>query len=116
MSSKPSGANGDYEYLRSANIEKEDCEREHDVVVTTVICLRDSPHRLVVRIEAWGTRPEDSRSTPLCSFEAAWPNSYTIGWTGFLFNSYTKAARLVEDSRRDLWNDSLRAQGGRRPR
>ena len=114
MSTKPKSAHGDYEYLRSLNIEKETCEIEHHVLVATTIGLRDSPYRLCVRIEAWDSDCPQEQQGPLCSYEAHWPNEQAISWTAFLFRSMVGLARLVEDSRRDLWNDTLRAQKGPR--
>jgi hypothetical protein len=110
MSSKPKNVHGDHEYLRSLNIERGICEDEYDVVVTTTISLRDSPYRLRVRIEAWDWSTEEEPQAPLCSYEADWPNAQAISWCAFLFNSMVKLARLVEDSKRYQWYDSLRAQ------
>lgn len=112
MSNKPGGAHGDYEYLRSANIEKENTQDEHNVVVTTAIGLRHSPHCLCVRSEARSTLEWEDPNEPLCSVEGYWPNAQAISWPAFLFRHYVALGRLVADSRRDAWADSLRAQKG----
>jgi len=114
MSSKPKNVHGDYEYLRSLNIEKEAVENEHHVLVATTISLRDSPYRLCVRLEAWDSDSPETQQGPLCSYEGHWPNEQAISWPAFLFRSMVGLSRLVEDSRRDLWADSLRAQSGPR--
>lgn len=112
MSSKPNNAHGDYEYLRSAMLEKENTERELDVLVTTAITLCGSPYGLRVRSEAWDSREGSSPQTPLCSVEGRWPNANAISWPSFLFRHQVELGRLVADSRRDLWADTLRAQKG----
>jgi hypothetical protein len=112
MSSKPGAAHSDYEYLRSAMLEKENTESEHDVLVTTAITLCGSPYGLRVRSEAWDSRARESAQAPLCSIEGRWPNAQAISWPAFLFRHQVDMGRLVADSRRDLWADTLRAQKG----
>jgi hypothetical protein len=112
MSSKPNGVHSDYEYLRSAMQEKESIQDEHLVLVTTTIGLRGSPYCLCVRSEAWSLEGEGEPQAPLCSSEGFWPNAQAVSWPAFLFRHMVGLGRLVADSRRDMWADSLRAQKG----
>jgi|SRR5689334_2021882 hypothetical protein len=112
MSTKNGSAHSDYEYLRSAMLEKENTEYEHDVLVTTTITLCGSPYSLRVRSEAWDSRAGESAQAPLCSEEGRWPNAQSISWPAYIFRHYVSLGRLVADSRRDLWADTLRAQKG----
>jgi hypothetical protein len=45
----------------------------------------------------------------LCSFEMEWPNPTSMSFTAALFRSMVSMRRLVEDCRRDLMVDQLRA-------
>jgi hypothetical protein len=100
MSSKPRGANSDYEYLRAASDQKEHTENEHGVLVTATVRLLSRPSVCSVSLEAW-TKGEERAQAPLCSYTSSWPNATVVSWPAFLFQCYVKLDRLVEDSSRD---------------
>lgn len=111
MSSKGKNPYADWEFLRSAFTEKREVEHAFDVVVTAAFSLRDSPFRMVIRLEAWEAS-QTSVKTPLCSYECHWPNEQTVSFAATVFRAHVMLSRLVEDSRALDWGKSLRAQKG----
>jgi len=97
MSSKSGAGTGDYEYLRSAIIEKEHIESEYCVVAYTTISLRSRPSVLVIRSEV-RRRCEGLSVAPLCAIEAEWPNATVVSWPAFLFQHYVRLERMVSEA------------------
>jgi len=100
----------DYEFLRAAFVERQELQDAHCVSTTTSITVLRSPHRLLIRHEAWDLKPAARPDVPLCSCELEWPNASEMGFAAALFRSSVTLTRLVEDSRADSWRATLRAQ------
>lgn len=116
MSSKAKYLGGNYEYLRAASTEKEECENVYSVVVDTTIRLCSRPSVLVVRSEV-RQKGASEVAAPLCSYEGSWPNVQVNSWEAYLFQHYCKVTRLVQDSLRDegeFWEGQKQGVGSAR--
>jgi hypothetical protein len=109
MSSKAKNPYADSEFLRASLVETKELMAAHNVLVSRSLTLAEKPYSIVLRLEAYDEM-SSVLDKPLCSFQAHWPNAREQTFTAFLFTSHVMLARLVEDSRRDAWNQTLRAQ------
>jgi hypothetical protein len=66
----------------------------------------------VVRMEALDLDNPRADLKPLCSATNVWPNEHIMSFAACLFRTSVSLTRLVEDSKRDLWNAALKAQRG----
>lgn len=103
------GSNGgmsDHEFIRAFQIEQRECEMSHDVAWRTIIVPDDRLGVLNIRLEAFEVGIPGAFEKPLCSYQTSWPNVQVMSFTSCLFNAAVRLTRLVEDSRRDLWNSA----------
>jgi len=112
MSTKPKNPYADTEFIRAYHIERRECEATYDVGIETKIVTAVKPDRVVIRMEAVSTRPEDKNQRVLCSVTNVWPNEHIMSFAGCLFRTAVSMTRMVEDSRADMWKATLEAQRG----
>jgi len=111
MANKGSNPYADTEFVRSFHIERRECEAAYDVSVVTSITTAVRPDRIVIRHEAYDTQSPRGEVKPLCSVTLEWPNEKLMSFSAALFRSAVSMTRMVQDSRTDLWKETLRAQG-----
>lgn len=101
MSAKPRSAMSDYEFIRAARDERRECERDYNVIVSTVIWI--DTKRCVLELSLMAHQPAaDPGGPPLAAYKTSWPNASTQSFTCCLFQAYVQLRRLVEDSLRPL--------------
>jgi len=110
MSTKSKNPFADTEYVRAARIEREECCKTFSVAVFQHICTSTRPDRIIIRLEAFRLTECYTNERAFAAYETEWPNVQGTAFSATLFNASVKLTRLVEDSLRDLWADSLRAQ------
>lgn len=112
MSRKTSNPFADSEFVRAFHVERRECEAAYEVKIVTSITTAIKPDRVQIRHEAMDLRVSGADSKPMCSYTMEWPNVQKMAFSAALFRSAVSMTRLVQDSRRDLWVETLRAQEG----
>lgn len=101
-------AHGDYEYLRSAQIERAEMQNEHGVVVMTAISLVARIGVVSIELSAYDIN-YDFGDNPLAVYRVEWPNATTMSFTATVFNGMVRLHALVNDSRLSDFMASSRA-------
>lgn len=95
------GKNGmiDWEFIRAAQLEARELEREHNVRVTCALQIASPRSVVEVRTVAWEVS-SDGKERQLAAYSREWPSSQTETFGATIFQAFVQLTRLVADSRR----------------
>lgn len=89
----------DWEFLRAAQLEARELEREYNVKVTSAVTLASPRSVIELRTTAWETG-EDGQPRQLASYTREWPSAQVEAFGAAVFQAFVQLTRLVQDSRR----------------
>lgn len=95
------GRNGmiDWEFIRAAQLEARELEREHNVRVTCALSIASPRSVIEVRTVAWESG-DDGQQRQLAAYAREWPSAQTETFGATIFQAFVQLTRLVADSRR----------------
>lgn len=99
MALKRSNGMIDWEFLRAAQLEQRELEREYNVKVTFTLTLASPRSVIELRTTAW---EDDGSGSPrqLASYTREWPSASVEAFGAAVFQAFVQLTRLVQDSRR----------------
>jgi hypothetical protein len=105
------GRNGmiDWEFIRAAQLEQRELEREHNVKVSFSLSLASPRSVIELRATAW-EQTKDGAPRQLASYVREWPSASVEAFGAAIFQTFVQLTRLVQDSRRGDLFDVTRAE------